>query len=96
MIYYNSEQINKYLFFETTTTIITLVLLGNVLERRSVKKTTSAIKDLSKIQKGIAKIELGSKIKEISYNEIKINNILIINNGDKIPTDGKIISENVM
>ena len=92
VIYYNSEQINKYLFFETTTTIITLVLLGNVLERRSVKKTTSAIKDLSKIQKGIAKIELGSKIKEISYNEIKINNILIINNGDKIPTDGKIIS----
>src|ERR1700712_80853 len=39
-----------YLFYETCATIITLVLLGNVFEKRSVSQTTSAVKDLVKIQ----------------------------------------------
>ena len=80
------------MFFETTATIITLVLLGNVLEHKSVKKTTTAIGDLSAIQKVIAKKEIDGKIIELSYEEIKADDILIINSGDKIPTDGIIIS----
>ena len=39
------------MFFETSATIITLVLLGNVLEHRSVKQTTTALKELTQIQK---------------------------------------------
>ena len=41
---------SDYLFYETCATIITLVLLGNVFEKRSVSQTTSAVKDLVKIQ----------------------------------------------
>ena len=82
---------HNYLFFETSATIITLVLLGNVLEHRSVKKTTSAIKELSNMQKIIANKEVNGKIKKISFEEIQLNDILIINNGDKIPTDGTIL-----
>ena len=66
-----TEQAHHYLFFETTATIITLVLLGNVLEHKSVKKTTTAISDLSAIQKVIAKKEIDGKIVELSYEEIK-------------------------
>ncbi len=40
----------NYLFYETAATIITLVLLGNVFEKRSVTQTTSAVKDLVKFQ----------------------------------------------
>ena len=87
-----AEQAHHYLFFETTATIITLVLLGNVLEHKSVKKTTTAISDLSAIQKVIAKKEIDGQIIELSYEEIRIDDILIINSGDKIPTDGIIIS----
>ncbi len=87
----NTSEMHNYLFFETTATIITLVLLGNVLEHRSVKKTTSAIKELSTMQKIIANKEVNGKIKKISFEEIQINDILIINNGDKIPTDGTIL-----
>ncbi len=91
-VLFGSEHAHNYLFFETTATIITLVLLGNVLEHKSVKKTTSAIGDLSKIQEVIAKKETLNGIVEIPFDKIKINDILIINNGDKIPTDGIIIS----
>jgi len=83
---------HNYLFFETTATIITLVLLGNVLEHKSVKKTTTAISDLSAIQEVIAKRKKHGIIEEISFEDIAVNDILIINTGDKIPADGVIIS----
>lgn len=92
LINYGTTEVHHYLFFETSATIITLVLLGNVLEHKSVKKTTTAIGDLSAIQKVIAKKEINSKITEVSYEEIKVDDILIINSGDKIPTDSVIIS----
>ena len=81
-----------YLFFETTATIITLVLLGNVLEYKSVQKTTTAIGDLSSIQEVVAKIEVNGIIKEVNFDNIKVGDILIVNSGDKIPTDGVIVS----
>ena len=90
-LYYGTEQAHHYLFFETTATIITLVLLGNVLEHRSVRQTTTAIRELSAIKKGLAKKEVDNQIQEVSFDEVKVNDILIINTGDKIPIDGKVI-----
>ena len=91
ILFYGTEQSHDYLFFETTATIITLVLLGNVLEHRSVKQTTTAIRELSSIKLGIAKKEENEEIKEVSFDEISVNDILIVNEGDKIPVDGTVI-----
>src|ERR1035437_5315049 len=95
-MYQGSHEVHNYLFFETTTTIISLVLLGNVLEHRSVKQTTTAIQELSAIQVTKAKIvslEMGKEIvTEIDYKNIAIGSILQVNTGDKIPVDGEIIS----
>ena len=90
-LFQNNDQASNYLFFETTATIITLVLFGNVLEHRSVKQTTTAIKDLSKIKYTKAKKLIEDKIEEISYQEIKKDDVLIINKGDQIPVDGQVI-----
>lgn len=96
MYSYDSHIAYNYLFFETTATIITLVLLGNVLEHRSVKRTTTAIKDLSALSVSTAKIvglQLGKEvITEINYKDIPVGAILQVNSGDKIPVDGEIIS----
>ena len=92
LIYGGTSEMHHYLFFETTATIITLVLLGNVLEHKSIQKTTSAIGDLSSIQEVIAKIEVNGIIEEVNFDDIKVGDILIINSGDKIPTDGIIVS----
>lgn len=96
MYSYDSHVAYNYLFFETTATIITLVLLGNVLEHRSVKRTTTAIKDLSALSVSTAKIvglQLGKEvITEINYKDIPVGAILQVNTGDKIPVDGEIIS----
>jgi len=92
ILFGGTHEAHNYLFFETSATIITLVLLGNVLEHKSVQKTTTAIGDLSAIQEVIAKKETPGKIEEIPFDEIQLNDILIINTGDKIPTDGIILS----
>ena len=88
------EMIKNYLFFETAATVITLVLLGNVLEKKSVKKTTSAIKDLTNLQNVNAKKYVNGEIIKTSYHDLKINDILLVNTGDKVPIDGIIISGN--
>ena len=89
--FYGTNEVNNYMFFETAATIITLVLLGNVLEHRSVKQTTTALKDLYKIQKTSAKKIVDEKIVEIDFNEIKKNDVLVVNSGDRIPIDGKVV-----
>ncbi|MDG2058528.1 MAG: cation-translocating P-type ATPase [Flavobacteriales bacterium] len=85
---------HKFLFFETSATIITLVLLGNLLEHKSVQQTTTSIKDLSDIQKTRAKVERDNKIIEIDFEDILVGDILIVNSGDKIAVDGIVLEGN--
>ena len=90
-LHHGTDLTHQFLFFETSATIITLVLLGNVLEHRSVKQTTTSIKELSEIQNTKAKVDRNGKILELDYEDILINDILIVNEGDKIAVDGIII-----
>lgn len=82
----------NYLFYETAATIITLVLLGNVFEKRSVTQTTSAVKDLIKFQQVNANRIIDGTVEVISARDVKPGDTLIVNQGDKIPVDGEIIS----
>jgi Cu+-exporting ATPase len=81
-----------YLFYETCTTIITLVLLGNVLEKRSVSQTTSAVKDLVKIQQINATRVVNGETEVVSAKEVRPGDILLVNTGDKVPVDGEVLS----
>ena len=89
--FFGTHEVHNYLFFETSATIISLVLLGNVLEHRSVKQTTTALKDLAEIKNITAKKIEDEKIIEINFEDIKIGDTLIVNSGDIVPIDGKII-----
>jgi Cu+-exporting ATPase len=82
----------QYQFYETSATIITLVLLGNVFEKRSVTQTTSAVKDLIKFQQVNANRVINDGIEVISAKEVRPGDTLIVNQGDKIPVDGEILS----
>jgi P-type Cu+ transporter len=82
----------NFLFYETAATIITLVLLGNVFEKRSVTQTTSAVKDLIKFQQVNANRIIDGSVEVISAQAVKPGDTLIVNQGDKIPVDGEILS----
>ena len=90
--FYGTSLAHHYLFYETSAGIITLVLLGNYLEERAVKKTTSALKSLQQLQVDKATLVLmNEQTKEIETLLIKPGDILLIKEGEKIPTDGIII-----
>lgn len=83
---------DKYIFFETSAMIITLVLLGNYLEKRAVKQTTSAIGDLSKLQVEWAKkIMPSGTVVSVEVEEVMPGDWLQVNEGDKVPVDGKVL-----
>jgi len=87
---------HDYMFYETSASIISIVLLGNMLEHRSVKKTTSAVDDLVRLQKNSAKRILsggngiGEQIEEVDASLIETGERVLVNSGDKIPVDGEI------
>ena len=90
-LFFGSHEVYKYLFFETGTTIITLVLLGNLLEKRAVKQTTGDITALQKLKSEKVKLvhkSAEANYTEISYEEIKKGDLLFAAAGDKIPMDG--------
>ncbi|OYZ43763.1 MAG: ATPase P, partial [Sphingobacteriales bacterium 24-40-4] len=68
-----------------------MVLLGNVLEKRSVTQTTSAVRDLMKFQEAKANKLLNGEILIVNSQEVVPGDTLVINSGDKIPVDGEII-----
>lgn len=89
-------QEHNYVLYETSATIITLVLLGNWFEKRAVQQTTTAIGELTKLQVEKAKRLMPSgTVVAINRDEIQVNDILQVNEGDKIPADGVVISGSV-
>ena len=84
---------SNYIFYETTATIITLVLLGNFFEKRSVAQTTSAIEELSQLKVAKArKLMRSGAVVKLDVKDIQVNDIILVNEGDHIPLDGEIVS----
>ena len=78
------------LYFEATTVILTLVLLGQLLEAKAHSQTSSAIKELLKLAPTEATLVIDGNDKIISIHDIKKGDFLRVKPGDKIPVDGKI------
>lgn len=87
---FKTEAGNVHVYFEAATVILTLVLLGQLLEAKAHSKTSDAVKELMKLAPGKAiKLEDGEE-KEIPIEEIQSGDLLRVKPGDKIPVDGKI------
>ena len=78
------------LYFEATTVILTLVLMGQLMEARAHSRTSNAIKELLKLAPTEATLVNDGVDKVISIHDIKKGDLLRVKPGDKIPVDGKI------
>ena len=79
-----------HVYFEAATVILTLVLLGQVLEARAHSKTSSAVRELLKLAPSRAiRIEDGREV-EVALDQVQPGDILRVKPGDKIPVDGVI------
>ncbi len=87
---FKTEHGTVLLYFEATTVILTLVLLGQLLEARAHSQTSGAIKELLKLAPTEATLVIEGGDKIISIHDIKKGDLLRVKPGDKIPVDGKI------
>ncbi len=79
---------NVHLYFEAAAVILTLVLLGQVLELRAHSKTNSAIKALLNLVPPVARVIRKGEETEIPLEEVQEGDILRVRPGEKIPVDG--------
>ncbi|MFA7288040.1 MAG: heavy metal translocating P-type ATPase [Melioribacteraceae bacterium] len=77
-----------HVYFETAAVIITLILMGKLLEHRAKRKTNSAIAKLLELRPETALIIENGKEKEIPISELKENHIVVVKPGTKVPSDG--------
>jgi len=90
-----TNQAEQFMFYETTTTVITLVFMGNWLEDKSVETTQAALKKLAITQKTMAnKIVYDEKQQEhivrVENTSLKVGDVVLIKAGDPVPMDCKI------
>ena len=87
---------NVHLYFEAAAVILTLVLLGQVLELRAHSKTNSAIKALLNLVPPVARVIRDGQEEEIPLEQVKAGDILRVKPGEKIPVDGVITEGNAV
>lgn len=87
---FKTEAGTVHVYFEAATVILTLVLLGQVLEARAHTRTNSAIKELLKLAPNTAVRVKDGKEETISIDKIQEGDVLRVKPGEKIPVDGTI------
>ena len=80
-----------HLYFESAATILTLITLGKFLEAVSKGKTSEAIKALMGLSPKIATVERNGRELQVKGEGVKIDDIVIVKPGEKLPVDGVII-----
>jgi len=78
-------------YFDTTATIITLILLGRLLEARAKSRTCDAMKKLMGLQAKTARIVRNGKELDIPIDDVQIGEHVVVRPGEKIPVDGEVI-----
>lgn len=79
------------IYFETSALLITLVLLGKLLESLAKGKTSAPIQALMKLAPTTATILKEGEQQRIAVCEIQVGDLLIVNPGEQIPADGSIM-----
>jgi Cu+-exporting ATPase len=77
-----------HIYFETSTLLITIVILGRLLEAKAKAKTSNAIKKLIGLKPKQATIIKNGKQIKINIEDVKVGDIILVKPGGKIPVDG--------
>lgn len=79
-------------YYETAAVVITLILLGRLLENRAKGQTSEAIRQLIGLQARDARVIRDGQEIDVPIQEVRINNVILVRPGEKIPVDGEVIS----
>jgi Cu+-exporting ATPase len=78
-------------YFDTSALIITLILLGRLLEARAKGQTNEAIKRLAGLQAKTAQVVRGNEEVDVPVEDVAVGDVVVVRPGEKIPVDGRVI-----
>ncbi|MBZ9520469.1 heavy metal translocating P-type ATPase [Bacillus safensis] len=79
------------LYYETSAVLITLIVLGKLMEARAKGRSSEAIQKLMGLQAKEAVIERDGKQMTVPISDVKVNDLVFVKPGEKVPVDGEII-----
>jgi P-type Cu+ transporter len=79
-------------YFDTSALIITLILLGRLLEARAKGRTNEAIKRLAGLQAKTARVVRDGGEVDVPVEDVVVEDTVVVRPGEKVPVDGRIIS----
>ncbi len=88
--------LDLHLYFEAGASVITLVLMGKMLEGRVKGKTSGAIEELVKLQPKAAHVERDGEWIDIEASQLRVGDLFLVKAGEIVPVDGIVIEGNSM
>jgi P-type Cu+ transporter len=82
---------NEHVYFEASAAIVTLVLLGKVLEARARAGTSTAIDALLRLQPTVAHVERDGRTIDVPLGEVAVGDRFVVRAGEAVPVDGTVI-----
>ena len=83
--------IGKPVYFEASATIITLVLLGKLLEARAKGRASAALEALINLQPKLAHVERDGIMLDVPATQVKAGDIFLVRPGESVPVDGVVL-----
>lgn len=78
-------------YFEASVIVITLIILGKLLEARAKGRTSDAIRKLMGLSPKTAHLIRGEEVMELAIEEVKAGDLLLVKAGEKVPVDGVVV-----
>ena len=82
---------HEHVYFEASAAVITLVLLGKLLEARAKAGTSGALRALLKLQPGVAFVERDGAVVEVPLEAVRIGERVVVRAGDAVSVDAVVI-----
>ena len=87
-------QLDQPLYFESSATLITLVLMGKLLESRAKGKASSALEALLNLQPKTAQVESDGVMQTFPVAEMQVDDVFQVRAGESVPVDGIVLEGN--
>ena len=87
----HAEHGTPHLYFEASSVIVTLVLLGKWLEARAKRQTTEAIRALHALRPEIARVRTDAGDIDLPLSRVKVGDTVVVRPGERVPVDGSVI-----
>ncbi len=90
--FFMTAGVMPHVYYDGAAMIVTLILLGRLLEAKAKGKTSTAIKKLMGLKPKTAHLIRKDEELEVAVDEVQIDDILLVKPGERIPVDGVILS----